>query len=51
MGMGGDEGFGGEGESLWCDFEWKYMMYCVSLCKLKFVFSYINVISILQGSA
>ena len=30
-------------------FEWKYMMYCVSLCKLKFVFPCVNVISI-QGS-
>ena len=34
-GEGGGEGrgerFGGEGESLWCVFEWKYMMYCVSL--------------------
>ena len=52
MGGGGggrDERFGGEGESLWCVFEWKYMMYCVSLCKLKFVFPCVNVISI-QGS-
>ena len=32
-GMGGaDKRFRGEGESLWCVFEWKYMMYCVSLC-------------------
>ena len=30
-GEGRDERFGGEGESLWCVFEWKYMMYCVSL--------------------
>ena len=41
--------FGGKGESLWCVFEWKYMMYCVSLIKLKFVFPCVNVISI-QGS-
>ena len=26
-------------------FEWKYMIHCVSLCKLKFVFSCVNVIS------
>ena len=32
---GGGEGFGGEGESLWCVFEWKY---CNSLSKLKCVF-------------
>ena len=33
-GGGGDERFGWEVvESLWCVFEWKYMMYCVSLCK------------------
>ena len=43
--------FGGDGECLWCIFEWKYMMYCVFLCKLKFVFSCANVISIQgQGS-
>ena len=29
---GGAERFGGEGECLWCVIEWKYMMYCVSLC-------------------
>ena len=29
-------------------FEWKYMMCCVSLSKLKFVFPSVNVISI-QG--
>ena len=51
MGGGGgrDERFGGEGETRWCVFEWKYMMYCVSLCKLKFVFPCVNVISV-QGS-
>ena len=37
------------GESLWCVFEWKYMMYCVSLCKLKFVFPCVHVFTI-QGS-
>ena len=47
-GGGGDMRFGGEGECLWCIFEWKYMMYCVSLCKFKFVFPCTNVISI-QG--
>ena len=31
--------------SLVC-FEWKYMMFCVSLCKLKFVFPCANVISV-----
>ena len=44
---GGDKRFGGEGECLWC-VEWKYMMYCLSLCKLKYVFPCANVISI-QG--
>ena len=45
------EGFRGEVESLWCVFEWKYMMYCVSLCKLKFVFPCVNVHVIsIQGS-
>ena len=48
-GGGRDERFGGEGETRWCVFEWKYMMYCVSLCKLKFVFPCVNVISV-QGS-
>ena len=47
VGEGGDKRFGGEGECLWC-VEWKYMMHCVSLCKLKFVFPCANVISI-QG--
>ena len=47
-GGGRDERFGWEGESLCCVFEWKYMMYCVSLYKLKFVFLCVNVISI-QG--
>ena len=46
---GGDERFGGEGESLWCVLEWKYMMYFISLCKKKFVFPCVNVFSI-QGS-
>ena len=49
VGGGRDERFGGEGENLCCVFEWKYMMYCVSLCKLKFVLPCVNVISI-QGS-
>ena len=40
------ERFEGEGESLWCVFEWKYMMYCVNLCKLKFVFPCVNIILI-----
>ena len=40
---GGGEGFRGEVESLWCVFEWIYKMYCVSLCKLKFVFPCVNV--------
>ena len=44
-----DERFRGEGESRWCVFEWKCMMYCVSLCKLIFMFPCVNVISI-QGS-
>ena len=48
---GGGEGFRGEVESLWYVFEWKYMMYCVSLCKLKFVFPCVNVHAIsIQGS-
>ena len=45
---GGDKRFGGEGECPWCVFEWKYVMYCVSQCKFKFVFPCANVISI-QG--
>ena len=50
-GGGGSEVFRGEVESLWCVFEWKYMMYCVSLCKLKFVFPCVNVHVIsIQGS-
>ena len=49
-GGGRDERFGGEGESLWCVFEWKYMMYCVSLIKLKFVFPCVNVMISIQGS-
>ena len=47
-GGGGDERFRGEGECLLCVFEWNYMMYSVSLCKLKFVFPCVNVMSI-QG--
>ena len=43
--MGGGRG-GEEGESLWCVLGWKY---CVSLCKLKFMFPCATVIPI-QGS-
>ena len=46
VGVGGNGGFGGEGESLWRVFEWKYIMYCVPLCKLKFVLPCVNVLSV-----
>ena len=49
-GMEGDmRGLEGREKAFCVFFEWKYMMYCVSLCKLKFVFPCVNVIS-KQGS-
>ena len=47
----GGGGGGGGGRKLWCIFERIYMMYCVSLCKLKFVFPCVNVhVILIQGS-